>query len=71
MSSLLKSVLNNLDIPYMVVDLRSIENITNPSYRDLVIRLEDSINTTLRRFKRFRDLILDALRFVEGVEVWI
>ncbi|QIW24547.1 ATP-binding protein [Sulfolobus sp. S-194] len=64
-SSLIKVSLNELNIPYIYLDLRKFEEESYISYKDFLLELQSEIN---RLYKRFTS-ILDFLKSIKGVSV--
>ena len=64
-SSLVKIVLNDLNLPYVYIDLRRFEEMPNMTYRDLIRETEREVNRLKYRYPG----IVNFLRGLKGVGV--
>ncbi len=67
-TSLLLSGLNELKRPYVVLDGRAFSSSPQVRREEFVKLLEDALNEFLKKEKRLRKKIIDALRHVQGLE---
>ncbi len=64
-SSLVKIALNELNLPYIYIDLRKFEEIPNLTYRDLVGETEKEVNHLKSRYPG----LIDFIKGIKGVGV--
>jgi len=64
-SSVIHITLNELNLPYIYIDLRKFEEIGYISYKDLILEIQKEINRLIKRFPN----IIDFLKRIEGVKV--
>jgi AAA+ ATPase superfamily predicted ATPase len=64
-SSLIHIALNELNLPYIYIDLRKVEEKGYISYKDLVLELQKEINRLIKRFPN----IIDFLKRIEGITI--
>jgi len=67
-TSLLKVALNELGNPYIYLDTRFS---VNPTYRDFIYIVKESLEDFVRRYKSFREKIVEVLSSVKGVSISI
>ncbi len=67
-TSILLSCLNEFAHPYLVIDGRSFSASAQVRREEFIKMLEDVLNGFLRKEKRLRARMLDALKHVQGVE---
>jgi AAA+ ATPase superfamily predicted ATPase len=67
-TSLLKVALNELRNPYIYLDTRFS---VNPTYRDFIYIVKESLEDFVRRYKSFREKIVEVLSSVKGVSISI
>jgi len=67
-TSILLSCLNEFAHPYLVIDGRSFSASAQVRREEFIKTLEDVLNGFLRKEKRLRARILDALKHIQGVE---
>jgi AAA+ ATPase superfamily predicted ATPase len=65
-TSLLKVALNELGNPYIYLDTRFS---VNPTYRDFIYIVKESLEDFVRRYKSFRGKIVEVLSSVKGVSI--
>jgi AAA+ ATPase superfamily predicted ATPase len=65
-TSLLKVALNEIGNPYIYLDTRLS---VNPTYRDFIYIVKESLEDFVRRYKSFREKIVEVLSSVKGVSI--
>jgi len=64
-SSVIRIALNELNFPYIYIDLRKFEETGYISYKDLILELQREINRLTKRFPN----VIDFLKRIEGVKI--
>ncbi|WP_240931259.1 ATP-binding protein [Acidianus sulfidivorans] len=64
-SSLIKIALNEMNLPYIYLDLRKFEEFSYISYKDFLLELQAEVNKLTRKFPK----LIEILKSIKGVKI--